>query len=450
MAEEKSIWIITEEDVEGQRGLYGGYVNRSSLSAEKLKQNMGEFLEVIQEVFAQANKPIELGMQLDELELSVEINGKGQVSLLGTGGEAGAKGAIKLKFKRSNIARGLSNLVLDSDSRELIKNTLGTGTGTTLQVFNFETPTVNTSGKEIKRESHSAQYFTEDLGNGLNLDLILISGGKFLMGTENEEIERLVKKFDWDGYRSEKPQHEVTVQSFLMGKFPVTQAQWRAIASLPKVERDLKPNPSSFKGDDRPVESVNWYDAVEFCARLSQYTGREYRLPSEAEWEYACRAVTSYHSSLANEQLRINEWNEKYHQPFHFGETITTDLANYRGSDLELEGKTYPGTYADEPRGEYREETTPVGQFPPNAFGLYDMHGNVLEWCQDDWHDNYNNAPSDGSAWLDTEKSRLVVVRGGSWNYNPDNCRSAFRINFERDFFNNFGFRVVCVGGRNS
>ena len=102
MSEEKSIWIITEEDVEGSRGLYGGYANRSSLSAGKLKENIGEFLEVMQEVFAQANQPIELGMQLDELELSVEINGKGQVSLLGTGGEAGAKGAIKLKFKRVN------------------------------------------------------------------------------------------------------------------------------------------------------------------------------------------------------------------------------------------------------------------------------------------------------------------------------------------------------------
>ena len=204
-----------------------------------------------------------------------------------------------------------------------------------------------------------------------------------------------------------------------MGKYPVTQAQWKAIASLSKVERDLKPSPSRFKGDNRPVERVNWYEAVEFCARLSNLTGREYRLPSEAEWEYACRASTT--------------------TPFHFGETITDKLANYDASEI----------YADEPKGEDREETTPVGSFPPNAFGLYDMHGNLWEWCADYWHDNYKGAPRDGSAWETGGNKKWRVLRGGSWYYPPEICRSATRnITYPDNRHYNFGFRVVCVPAR--
>ena len=177
----------------------------------------------------------------------------------------------------------------------------------------------------------------------------------------------------------ESPQHRVTVSTFFISRYPVTQAQWQAIASLDKVDIDLKADPSRFKGDNRPVEQVNWYDAVEFCARLSRETGREYILPSEAEWEYACRAGTT--------------------TPFHFGETITTDLANYNGNY----------TYGSGPKGVYREETTPVGSFSPNAFGLSDMHGNVWEWCEDNWHNNYEGAPTDGSAWLE---KMIIVLKG--------------------------------------
>ncbi len=236
----------------------------------------------------------------------------------------------------------------------------------------------------IKKEKRQAKGIVQKLAEGVELELMEIPGGTFTMGTKDEEIERLVKKFGWEGFRSERPQHRVTVSSFYMGRYPITQAQWRAVASRTdlKVERYLNPDPSYFKDPpkpplksevsdsppfegarggsptrwDRPVERVSWYDAVEFCARLSKLTGKEYRLPSEAEWEYACRAGTT--------------------TPFHFGETITGELANYDASR----------TYADEPKGEYREETTPVGQFPPNAFGLYDMHGNVWEWCLDPWH----------------------------------------------------------------
>ena len=280
----------------------------------------------------------------------------------------------------------------------------------------FETVTVNSQGQEIQREICQARYFSEDLGNGVTLEMVSIPGGTFLMGSPGGE-----------GDDSERPQHEVVVQPFFMGKFQVTQAQWKAIASLPKVERDLKPKPSNFKGDKRPVEQVSWHDAVEFCARLSKKTGREYRLPSEAEWEYACRAGTT--------------------TPFHFGETITTDLANYRGTDDESLG--WKGSYGSGPKGEDRKETTPVGSFPPNAFGLYDMHGNLWEWCADPRHDNYEGAPRDGSAWETGGDESERVLRGGSWYHRPGNCRSAYRDDNYPDYVNlNIGFRVVCVPAR--
>ena len=295
------------------------------------------------------------------------------------------------------------------------------------QTFTFETFTVNPNGKASQPESRTARYYSEDLSKGITLEMVAIPGGTFLMGTKDEEIERLVKKFNWEGFRRERPQHEVTVPPFDLGKYPITQAQWKAIASRTdlKVKQDLDLKPAYFKdrpdSDRRPVEQVNWYDAIEFCARLSKLTVREYRLPSEAEWEYACRAGTT--------------------TPFYFGETITGELANYNASN----------TYADEPNGEYRNETTPVGQFPPNAFGLYDMHGNVREWCADTWHDNYDGAPTDGSVWIENGNDNRSPLRGGSWGYNPTYCRSAIRYDyyFRRvNRINNYGFRVACVFGR--
>jgi formylglycine-generating enzyme required for sulfatase activity len=268
----------------------------------------------------------------------------------------------------------------------------------------------------IQREIRKAQYYPEDLGNGVTLDMVLIPGGTFLMGSPKDELER---------ENSESPEHKLTVSSFFMGKYPVTQAQWKAVAALPKVDQDLKPDPSDLKGGDRPVENVSWHDATEFCRRLAEKTGRPYRLPSEAEWEYACRAGTT--------------------TPFYFGETITTDLANYDGT-----GESF-GSYGRGPKGIHRKETTPVGSFPANTFGLYDMHGNVWEWCEDHWHGNYEGAPNDGSAWIDSdaEKDAFRVRRGGSWDDNPRNCRSATRYYnsavFRIDFY---GFRVVCSGPR--
>ncbi|CAD5960525.1 Formylglycine-generating enzyme [Planktothrix tepida] len=295
-----------------------------------------------------------------------------------------------------------------------------------LSVFSFETVTVNNRGKIIKRETKQARYFTEDLGDGVTLEMVYIPGGTFLMGSL--EMEK-------DSYESERPQHQVTIPPFFMAKYPITQAQWKAVANWPKIQRDLNPDPSDFKGDNRPVENVQWYDAVEFCARLLQRTGRNYCLPSEAQWEYACRAGTQ--------------------TPFYFGETITSDLANY-------DART---TYADEPKGKYREETTPVGEFPPNAFGLYDLHGNVWEWCADPWHENYKKAPTGGEVWgekndndnlyqiYDLEnlvnllnRNDIRVLRGGSWYYVPGYCRGAYRNWVEPvSRLRYFGFRIVSL-----
>jgi formylglycine-generating enzyme required for sulfatase activity len=210
-----------------------------------------------------------------------------------------------------------------------------------LQQWEFKTPTVNRRGETIKTTTYTASYFTKILTDSVGLEMVAIPGGIFTMGSPENE-----------GSDYERPQHQVTVSPFFMGKYPITQAQWRAIASRSdlKVEIDLDPDPSSFKGNNRPVETVNWYEAVEFCQRLSKLTGRDYRLPSEAEWEYACRGVT--------EPLNL-EKGESY-PPFYFGETITVELANYDATR----------TYADEPKGEESKKTTPVGQFPPNAFGL--------------------------------------------------------------------------------
>jgi formylglycine-generating enzyme required for sulfatase activity len=295
----------------------------------------------------------------------------------------------------------------------------------------FEVVTVNQKGEIIKQEEKSRPYHREGLGNGVNLDMMEIPRGSFLMGTEEAEIERLCKKFNWEGFKRESSQHKVQIEPFFMGKTPITQAQWREVVTqVETIERDLKPDPSRFKGDKRPVENVSWYDAIEFCARLLKLTGQNYRLPSEAEWEYACRAGTK--------------------TPFHFGETITTDLANYNGDY----------TFANEPKGKYREETTPVDEFAyPNAFGLYDMHGNVWEWCLDPWHENYEGAPTDGKVWDENDndyqnlsqnlkkllnKNIRTSLRGGSWNVYPDDCRASNRYHNTRAYHvSNFGFRVV-------
>ncbi|MEM9772014.1 MAG: formylglycine-generating enzyme family protein [Cyanobacteria bacterium P01_D01_bin.73] len=270
----------------------------------------------------------------------------------------------------------------------------------------------------LRRQKLKVQCYVEDLGNDISLELIPIPGGSFTMGSPEAEEESMER---------ERPQHPVTVQPFYMGRFPVTQAQWRAVAAYPSVDRKLESSPSNFPGDNRPVEQVSWDDAVEFCKRLSDHSGKDYRLPSEAQWEYACRAGTT--------------------TPFHFGETLTDELSNYRAKDDKLLGK---GAYDRGILGRYREETTDVDIFPANSWGLHDMHGNVLEWCADTWHGDYASSPEDDSPRTDG-KSKNRVLRGGSWIYAPGLCRSAFRNGSSReDRLNVAGFRVCCVAPRAS
>ena len=296
--------------------------------------------------------------------------------------------------------------------------------------FTFETLYVDKRGEITKRESLEAYYYEEPLGKGIEpLTMVAIPGGEFLMGSPGEKYDN----------KSEKPQHPVSVSAFYLSQTPITLAQWRFVANLPREGKDLDPDPARFKeSDNNPVEFVSWYDAIEFCARLSRHTGKNYRLPSEAEWEYACRAGTT--------------------TPFHFGETITAELANYDSSTV----------YQQEKAKESPGKTTPVRSYPPNAFGLYDMHGNVWEWCLDPWHSDYQGAPpTDGSVWdeknIDNRYENLLnsinelltdgrfcVARGGSWGSLPDYCRSAIRnYVYRRDYrINDSGFRVVCVFGR--
>jgi formylglycine-generating enzyme required for sulfatase activity/uncharacterized caspase-like protein len=290
----------------------------------------------------------------------------------------------------------------DTSTENISSSELETLPQPKITTHTFTTPKVNRKGEIISGSEGEAEVMIENLGNGVTLEMVKIPGGRFLMGSPETEAQR---------YDNESPQHYVDVPEFWMGKYVVTQQQWQAI---------MGNEPSYFKGKNRPVERVSWNDATKFCQKLSKKTGRDYRLPSEAEWEYACRAGTT--------------------TPFYFGETITGELANYKASE----------TYADEPKGKYRERTTPVGQFPPNAFGLYDMHGNVLEWCQDVWHSDYDGAPVDGSAWVNGGDSSRRVARGGSWNINPRWCRSADRHNYYSDDAVNLiiGFRLVCFPPR--
>jgi formylglycine-generating enzyme required for sulfatase activity len=288
-------------------------------------------------------------------------------------------------------------------------------------IFQFATLTVDPEGHPQARQQQSVAGYLEALDSdaAIRLELVAIPAGVFLMGAPDTEA-------GW--HSSQSPQHAVTISPFWMGRYPVTQQQWRAVAALPKVKQPLVAQPSCFAGDHRPVEQVAWEEAIEFCDRLTQHTGRSYRLPSEAEWEYACRANTA--------------------TPFHFGETITTDLANYSGVDWEYQGRICSkGAYGKGPSGIDRRETTEVGSFGvANAFGLYDMHGQVREWCQDCWHGNYNGAPTDGSAWINDGNCDQRMVRGGSWNSSPKICRSAFRGKLDpASNLYDVGFRVVRV-----
>jgi formylglycine-generating enzyme required for sulfatase activity len=277
--------------------------------------------------------------------------------------------------------------------------------------FTFDYVEVNKQGQVTRHEDQrKAQYFTEDLGGGVRLEMVVIKGGTFTLGSPTQEKDRKP---------SESPQLKVDIPAFCLGRFEVTQAQWCAVARMPKVGRVLDPAKSAFRGANRPVELISWLDAEEFCKRLSDWTKREYRLPSEAEWEYACRAGTE--------------------TPFAFGETLIQELANF-GNVPELVG----------PLKEYPKQTTPVGFFNvANRFGLSDMHGNVWEWCQDVYYESYVEAQRNGSARDDQSNdkyNRNRVLRGGAWANSGPNCRSAIR-NWESPYQEAamYGFRIATT-----
>ncbi|SRR5579883_2630881 len=276
-----------------------------------------------------------------------------------------------------------------------------------LQQRSFDTvATANPIAAPIQATLEATQGFQEDLGFGNWLEMVSIPGGTFFIGAPETEA---------DSTDAERPRRLVRVNAFATSKYPVTQAQWRAVAAWPQINYTLEPNCSKFKDLQHPVEQVSWYEAVEFCDRLSRKTGRTYRLPTETEWEYACRSGTR--------------------TAFHFGDTITTAFANYNGSRTEpIESKET-----------YRRQTIAVGRFPSNGFGLYDMHGNVLEWCLDHGHDSYKGIPTDGRAWVKDGNPNLRVARGGSWLSYRSACRSAARdFNAPANRYANIGFRVVC------
>jgi formylglycine-generating enzyme required for sulfatase activity len=234
--------------------------------------------------------------------------------------------------------------------------------------------------------------------------MVSIPAGQFLMGSP-----------EGVGWEDEHPQHLVTLEGFEMSRTPITQAHWRVVAALPAVDRELNPDPSHFKGEDRPVECVSWYDAMEFCARLTVATGRTFTLPSEAQWEYACRAGTT--------------------TAFNCGHELLPHQANFDNT-----------------------ETSPVLRYPPNAWGLHDMHGNVWEWCLDDWHGNvwewclddwhhsYEGAPTDGSAWVDEAGPgpSWTLLRGGFW-HSPSSVVSSVRRLVESHLrvSMSYGFRII-------
>jgi len=305
-----------------------------------------------------------------------------------------------------------------------------------VRTISFEAPSVDETGMLIQPGKYSAAIFTEALGLNAGLDMVSIPAGGFMMGSPLQEPER---------QPNEGPQHHVTVAAFFIGASPVNQAQWAAVVSAhpDRIHVDLDPNPSFFKGIDLPVESITWNQADEFCLRLAAITGRAYRLPSEAEWEYSCRAGTG--------------------TPFNFGPTITPELANYCGtggavcgdsggksvaSDVYNDVKYGSGAYGQGPAGIFRGTTTRPGTFPPNRFGLYDMHGNIWEYCLDKWADSYADAPLYGTAYLSGPTDSPRILRGGSWSHNPAICRSAYRDSLDPSLSGwqgRIGLRVACT-----
>jgi formylglycine-generating enzyme required for sulfatase activity len=261
----------------------------------------------------------------------------------------------------------------------------------------------------------SGQSFRDRLADGqpcpMCPEMVVAPAGEFLMGSTPSEIAALTREFPLEvGYFNwEMAQHRVTIpQPFAVGSFAVTFAEWDACVADNGCN-GYQPIDQGWGRGKRPVINVNWIDAKAYAAWLSRKTGRTYRLLSEAEREYAARAGTT--------------------TAFWWGPSISTSQANY-----------LPGGAM----GEFRAKTVPVDSFAPNPWGLYNVHGNVWEWCEDVWHDYYRGAPVDGSAWLQGGDASRRVVRGGSWGYNLQGLRAASRNRNSSDSrILNIGFRLA-------
>ena len=282
-----------------------------------------------------------------------------------TKGDLGGSNSVEVPIPLAPLKRGDRSLELDS--------------------FEFVTCKVNDQGKIVDRTPKTAQYFRQDLGKGVFIDMVAIPGGKF---------------------------RNIQIPEFFMSKTLITQAQWEAVSKLPKVKIKLDSNPSRFKGPKRPVERVNWWMAEEFCKRLSIATKQNYQLPAEAQWEYACRSGTTTN--------------------YYFGDTLSPEVANYN---------------------QKVNASTDVEKYPANAWGLYDMHGNLWEWCADHYSSDFKTALKDSNPIVSSNEKADRVTRGDSWVNDPQLCASSYRnyispANDDLNFNDNVGFRVVCSSPR--
>ncbi len=293
--------------------------------------------------------------------------------------------------------------------------------------------TVDDYGEVRQSQPQTIDVFDVPIDKDAAISFSVIPDGGFQIGSPDSEPERSP---------NEGPQEFVELKRFALSRTTVTQAQWAALvgAEPDRIRETLAAYPSSFRGDDLPVETVSWNQAVEFCNRLSKRTGLSFRLPSESEWEYACRARTT--------------------TPFHFGPTLTPALANYCGTGgavcgtddgRDIANVSYNNiayldpAYDKGPPGGFLATTVAAESFPPNRFGLFQMHGNVWEYCQDTGPVDYRSVPKDGTPFIAPQIDR--VLRGGSWSHNAAICRSAYRDSMHADivgWHGRVGLRIVC------
>jgi formylglycine-generating enzyme required for sulfatase activity len=365
--------------LEHQHSLWSEKLSRLS-EARAIETDAATIFKLEQQI-AEAEEEIEIlkpKIELLEEQLSSTIDRRKFIKWIGFGGTG-----IVLVFVLPKIVQQIPKPPLIPSLRSI----------PSLSTIEFASVKLNDKGDIIDRPKGQVQIYQEELGNGINLTMVQISAGEFLMGSPTTEKEREDR---------ESTPHLVKVPEFYMGATLVTQAQWQQIMNY---------NNSKFHGDDKklPVEWVSCLESQKFCQELSQQTHRKYRLPSEAEWEYACRAGTT--------------------TPFYFGNTISLEVANYRAQDWGYNGTNHPGKYGEGKPGKSRQQTTLINTFPPNGFGLYDMHGNLWEWCLND------NKQAEG------------ILRGGAWFRPPGYCRSATRYHKPLNTQDRaIGFRVICEG----